>query len=76
MEAIRKIVNREQIKILNIPESFGQQVEIIIIPANSSELKDSEVKLNIEKEFYKAQAENGFSLNVLEQQSEDVWNEL
>jgi len=37
MEAIKRIISREQFKLYNIPDSFGEEAEMIIIPVNKNE---------------------------------------
>ena len=74
MQAIREIVSREMLKNFNIPEEFGDEFEMILIPT-----KDLQIGTNIESEDQKLmryQSENGFSKNILAQECEDVWNDI
>lgn len=72
MEVIKRIVSRNNFRIYNIPESFGEKAEVIILPyqeeKNLSDLNES---------FYmmKAQEQNG-SVSMLNEPEEDAWNDL
>lgn len=71
MQAVRKIVPRESIKSVFIPEEFGDMVELIVLPLKSEKtfLDDSEAVMKI-------QEKTGFTMTVLADPKEDVWNEL
>ena len=73
MEAIKRIISRKNFKIYNIPDSFGEEAEILILPFNrnedSEEIKDSSI------DWAKLQAKNG-SLSMLNEPEEEAWNEL
>jgi len=69
MEAIRTIIKRNNLSTIQIPESFGDMVEVIIIPKMELHMTDSRI-------FAELQQKNGFAENVLSQECEDVWNEL
>lgn len=74
MQAIREIVSRDMLKNFNIPKEFGDEFEMILIPT-----KDLQIGNNTEDEDQKLmryQSENGFSKNILAQESEDVWNDI
>jgi len=72
MEAIKRIVSRKNFKTYNIPDSFGEKAEVIILPfqegKNLSDLNES---------FYlmKAQEQNG-SVSMFNEPEEDAWNDL
>jgi len=72
MEVIKRIVSRKSFSIYNIPESFGERAEIIILPYQDSEILSTE-----NESFYlmKAQEQNG-TVNMLNEPEEDAWNEL
>ena len=71
MQAIRQIVNRKDIKSIFVPEEFGDQVEIIVLPLKK------ENKFSIESEgILKFQEKTGFTAHILADEKEDVWNEL
>ena len=87
MQAIKKIVSRENFKNFKIPKEFGERFEMILLPIKNGELKME----NEEQYFYnsviednkkedqiwmKYQEENGFCKNVLADESEDVWNDV
>ena len=72
MQAIRKVIDREIIKTLNIPENYGDKVEIIILPYKEKK----EIDFNESLEYMKLQEQSGFVQNILSQKSEDVWNEV
>ena len=71
MQVIRKIVKREHIKSIFVPEEFGDRVEIIVLPLKREKTlpADLEAIINL-------QAKTGFAMNVLLDEKEDVWNEL
>lgn len=71
MQAIREIVTRDIFKNFNIPEEFGDEFEMILVPVNA--IAESKAKDAI---LMKYQSENGFSKNILAQESEDVWNDI
>ena len=71
MQAVRQIVDRKDIKSIFVPEEFGDKVEIIVLP-----LKE-EKKLSVETEaILNLQEKTGFTVHILADEKEDVWNEL
>ena len=72
MQAIRKVIDRKIIKTLNIPENYGDKVEIIILPYKEKK----KIDFNESLEYMKLQEQSGFIQNILSQKSEDVWNEV
>ena len=72
MQAIRKVIDRKIIKTLNIPENYGDKVEIIIFPYKEKK----KIDFNESLEYMKLQEQSGFIQNILSQKSEDVWNEV
>lgn len=86
MQAIREIVSRNIFVNFDIPKEFGDRFEMILVPMDeniSSEqflattynavVKEDEKEDQI---WMKYQSENGFSKNILAQESEDVWNDI
>ena len=71
MEAIKRIISKKQFKLYNIPDNFGEQAEIIIIPINKHEDENLISSYNI----MKLQEQNG-SVSMLNEPEEDVWNDL
>ena len=71
MEVIRQIVERKSITSIFIPEEFGDQVEIIVLPIKKTQ-KMSDASLAM----LELQEKTGFATQVLQDASEDVWNEL
>ena len=71
MVALREIVNRETLKNFEVPEEFGNEFEMILVPINNIEKNSDESNT-----LMQYQEENGFSKNILTQTSEDVWNDL
>ncbi len=71
MQAIRQIVKRESIKSVLVPEEFGENVEILILPIDKTpkSKSDSEQLMNL-------QEQSGFAKTVLADSQEDVWNDL
>lgn len=69
MEAIKRIIKRKNFALYNIPESFGDKAEIIILPFSKEETHSESYAL------LKAQ-ENNKSTNILNEPEEDAWNEL
>ena len=52
MQVVRKIVKRESIKSVFVPEEFGDRVEIIVLPVSYVQYKD-------ESEYFECVAEDG-----------------
>jgi hypothetical protein len=86
MKAIREIVNRDIFTGYSVPKEFGNRFQMILVPIDDNEENEqflaatynSIVEEN-EKEdqiWMKYQEENGFSKNILAQESEDVWNDI
>ena len=74
MNAIREIMTREAFAHYEVPEEMGEVFEVIIVPVNRQEKNgERDREGNI---LMKYQEENGFSKNVLAQESEDVWNDI
>jgi hypothetical protein len=71
MEVIRQIVERKSITSVFIPEEFGDQVEIIVLP-----IKKPKKLSDASRAMLEMQEKTGFATQVLEDTSEDVWNEL
>lgn len=72
MEVIKRIVSKKNFRTYNIPESFGEKAEIIILPYQDSENFSAE---NESLYLMKAQEQNG-TVNMLNEPEEDAWNEL
>ena len=71
MQAIKRIIKRVDFKDFNIPDSFGEQAQMIILPFSD---------LNSENEAFtfdllKLQEKSGM-INLLNEPEEDIWNEL
>lgn len=74
MEAIKTIVDRNKIaSLFNIPENYGEKVEVIIMPAAPS---DGEPLHSQSAEIMRLQEKSGFVQSVLGDEAEDVWNDL
>ena len=71
MQVVRKIVKRESIKSIFVPEEFGDRVEIIVLPLKREKTFSADSEAII-----KLQEKTGFAMNVLADEKEDVWNEL
>jgi hypothetical protein len=72
MEVIKRIVPRKNFMIYNIPESFGENAEVIIPPYQEEKgLTDNNESIYL----MKVQEQNG-SVNMLNEPEEDVWNDL
>lgn len=72
MEVIKRIVSRKNFRIYNIPESFGEKAEVIILP-----YQEEKNLTDLNESFYlmKAQEQNG-SVSMLNEPEEDAWNDL
>ena len=71
MQAIKKIVNRTAIKAIDIPEEYGDKVEIIVLPLEEKE------KLSIVSEkIMRLEEKTAFATQILGDTSEDVWNDI
>jgi hypothetical protein len=71
MEVIRQIVERKSITSIFIPEEFGDQVEIIVLP-----IKKTQKMSDASRAMLELQEKTGFATQVLQDASEDVWNDL
>ena len=72
MIALREIVTREIFTGFEVPKEFGDKFEMILVPINEPSLNEEEKK----ESLMKYQSENGFSKNILAQESEDIWNDI
>lgn len=71
MQAIKKILKTEKGKVtVDIPEYFGGEVEVIILPVTEINEKSSSYQM------MKCQEKTGFANKVLGSDKEDVWNEV
>ena len=71
MEAIKRIIPRKQFKKYDIPDNFGEQAEMIIIPAKDDEDDDKTSSFQL----MKLQEKSGIS-QMLNEPEEDYWNAL
>jgi hypothetical protein len=71
MQAIRQIVKRESIKAVFVPEEFGDNVEILVLP-----LKEVHSSKGDSAQFMQLQEQSGFVKTVLADSKEDVWNDF
>ncbi|HEY5590038.1 MAG TPA: hypothetical protein VIK55_03375 [Paludibacter sp.] len=73
MEVIKRIVTRKNFRIYNIPDSFGEKAEVIILPYK----REENTTENNSESYYlmKAQEQSG-SISMLNEPEEDAWNEL
>jgi hypothetical protein len=86
MLAIREIVNRDIFQGYDIPKEFGENFEMILVPLDENIQNEQflaatynntiEENSTEDKIWMKYQEENGFSKNILAQESEDVWNDI
>ena len=78
MQAIREIVTRDIFKNFDIPQEFGDEFEMILMPTAGiyqSNVKSTNLP-NSNNAYLKFQEENGFSKNILTQESENIWNDI
>ena len=66
MQAVRKIVKRESIKSVFVPEEFGDRVEIIVLP-----IQDERTIPSDSENLMKLQEKTGFASDVLAGERED-----
>ncbi len=71
MQGIRQIVKRESIKSVFVPEEFGENVEILVLPIDKTAKIESD-----SKQLMNLQEQSGFAKTVLADSQEDVWNDL
>jgi len=72
-QVIKRVIDRKNFGKYNIPQSFGEKAELIIIPFVDEEKKDD---ASTESTYLmKAQEMNG-SISMLNETEEDAWNEL
>jgi hypothetical protein len=65
MLAMRKIIKRENIKGIDIPEEMGEYVEVIILP--------TEANTEVEEEYFEIITEDGKDIRV-PNWTEEEWN--
>ena len=71
MEAIKRIISRKQFKLYNIPDNFGEEAEMIIIPVTKNEEENKISSYN----KIKLQKKSGM-VQMLNEPEEDAWNDL
>lgn len=71
MEAIKRIISRKQFKLYNIPDNFGEEAEIIILPVIKNEDENKNSSINM----MKLQEKSGM-IQMLNEPEEDAWNDL
>ncbi len=71
MQAIRQVVRRESIKSVFVPEEFGENVEILVLPIDKTAKIESD-----SKQLMNLQEQSGFAKTILADNQEDVWNDL
>jgi len=71
MEAIRRIISKKEFKLYNIPENFGEEAEMIILPVIKNEEENVISSLNM----MKLQEKSGM-IQMLNEPEEDAWNDL
>ena len=71
MEAIKRIISKKQFKLYNIPDNFGDEAEMIIIPVNKNEVENKISSYNM----MKLQEKSGM-IQMLNEPEEDAWNDL
>ena len=59
------------LKLIFVPEEFGDRVEVIVLPVKEEKKISAESKATI-----KFQEKTGFATQVLADEKEDIWNEL
>ena len=70
MQAIRDLIDTEKLKhIMNIPETFGDKVEVIVLPFNKDEKSESYYLM-------KMQQHSGYIQALLNDPDEEVWDDL
>ncbi len=70
LNPIRKIIDVDDIRsVINIPDTFGKKVEVVVLPLfNEQEL--------MSEGMMKLQQESGFIKAIFESEKEDVWNNV
>jgi len=71
MEAIKRIISRKQFKLYNIPDNFGDEAEMIIIPINKFKEENKVSSYNM----MTLQEKSGM-MQMLNEPEEDAWNEI
>ena len=71
MQAIKRIIPRVNFKQYNIPDSFGQEAEMIILPAKQFDAEN----INSSYDLMKIQEKSGM-IQMLNEPEEEIWNEL
>lgn len=71
METIKRIIPRKQFKLYGIPDSFGEEAELIIKPVIKIEEDSNILSYNL----MKLQEKSGM-VQMLNEPEEDFWNAL
>lgn len=71
MEAIKRIISKKQFTLYNIPDNFGEEAEMIIIPVTKNEEENKISSYN----KIKLQKKSGM-VQMLNEPEEDAWNDL
>lgn len=73
MQVIKRIISKENFRTYNIPVSFGDRAEVIILPYT----EEQNITKDRSESYYmmKAQETNG-TTNMLNEPEEDAWDEL
>ena len=73
MQVIKRIISKENFRTYNIPDSFGDRAEIIILPYT----EEHNITDDKSESYYmmKAQETNG-TANMLNEPEEDAWDVL
>ena len=74
MNALRTVVTREEFQHLQIPQSFGQKFEVIILPIDAH-TNMSTAKIDT-YDLMKTQESSGFITDLYNDTDEDVWNNV
>ncbi|MDA3893041.1 MAG: hypothetical protein PF517_15370 [Salinivirgaceae bacterium] len=71
MEKIKRIIQKKDFKLYNIPNDFGEEAEITIKPMRKTHSK----LIDESYELAKIQETSGM-MQMLNEPEEDVWNDL
>ena len=78
MNALRKVIDRDELKQFDIPLSFGKKLEIIILPYTTEVGQNMEQGISDSDSYnlMKLQEKSGFLNNLYNDPEEDVWNNV
>ena len=71
LQAVRQVVARKDIASVHIPEEFGEQVELIVLPVQVKSAMPA-----VSEDLLRIQEQSGFTAQILADKQEDIWIDI